>query len=220
MQSAIGIQICESEFILDPRAALFWPKMQTLLIADVHLGKGAAFRNRGQAPVPPGSSARSLQRLHGVLSDYAPKRLLILGDLWHAREGCDEETVESFRVFLSAHPATEVILLEGNHDRFQPKLPIECFPQMELEGFLFQHMPPMVEQPYTFCGHIHPGVRLEGKGRQSLILPCLWAAEKYAVLPPFGEFTGVVRADIRPGDGIWVFFDEQVRELQPHQSPC
>jgi hypothetical protein len=42
--------------------ALFWTRTRTLFVADVHLGKAAAFR-AGGVPVPRGSTANDLKRL-------------------------------------------------------------------------------------------------------------------------------------------------------------
>ena len=43
---------------------------------------------------------------------------------------------------------------------------------------------------YFFSGHIHPGIRIDGAGRQSLYFPCFYFGKKYAVLPAFSRFTG------------------------------
>ncbi len=44
--------------------------------------------------------------------------------------------------------------------------------------------------PGESSGHVHPGVRLQGKGKQSLSLPCFHFTEKQCIMPAFGEFTG------------------------------
>jgi metallophosphoesterase superfamily enzyme len=57
---------------------------------------------------------------------------------------------------------------------------------------------------------VHPGVRLHGAGRERARLPCFWFGPDGAVLPAFGEFTGLadVQADAR--DRIWVTTGEEV----------
>ena len=45
-----------TRWVLLAGRALLWPERRTLLVADLHLGKGAVFRARG-VPVPSGSTA-------------------------------------------------------------------------------------------------------------------------------------------------------------------
>ena len=43
---------------------------------------------------------------------------------------------------------------------------------------------------FNFCGHIHPGIKLKGIGRQYLNLSCFFQKPNQMILPAFGEFTG------------------------------
>ena len=40
-------------------------------------------------------------------------------------------------------------------------------------------------------GHLHPGIKIQGKGRQRIILPCFVQQENQLVIPAFGTFTGL-----------------------------
>ena len=66
--------------------ALLWTRMRTLFVADVHLGKAAAFR-AGGVPVPRGSTASDLARLGALVEASGAKRLCVLGDFLHAKAG-------------------------------------------------------------------------------------------------------------------------------------
>jgi len=44
--------------------------------------------------------------------------------------------------------------------------------------------------PLTLCGHLHPCVRLFGRGRDRLRLRCFARQGRQIVLPAFGDFTG------------------------------
>ena len=59
---------------------LYWPARKTLFLADLHLGKGAAFRAEGR-PVPEGSTAETLRRLSNAICETACERVILLGDL-------------------------------------------------------------------------------------------------------------------------------------------
>ena len=49
---------------------------------------------------------------------------------------------------------------------------------------------------YVLAGHLHPGVRLHGPGRQSVRLPCFAFGRNAALLPAFSEFTGTAGASL------------------------
>ncbi len=72
--------------VLLPQRAVFDPAERTLFVADVHFGKAAAFRALG-APVPKGTTADNLARLTALMEATGAARLVVLGDLLHARAG-------------------------------------------------------------------------------------------------------------------------------------
>ena len=61
--NGLHVEAAGATLWLLPSGAVWWPAAQTLFAADLHLGKGAAFRAQGQ-PVPAGSSAQTLAQLH------------------------------------------------------------------------------------------------------------------------------------------------------------
>src|SRR4051812_6702373 len=61
-----------------PQRALYWPAQQTLFVADVHLGKAAAFR-AGGVPIPRGTTANDLDRLSMLITVTGARRLIVLG---------------------------------------------------------------------------------------------------------------------------------------------
>jgi metallophosphoesterase superfamily enzyme len=62
------------------------------------------------------------------------------------------------------------------------------------------------------AGHLHPAVRLAGRGGQSLALPCFYFGHAYAVLPAFGDFTGTALVSPRPGERVVVVADDTLIE--------
>ena len=83
--------------------------------------------------------------------------------------------------------------------------------------FQFTHEPlkdnEILNNLFNICGHIHPGIRLKGKARQSLILPCFYFSMHQAILPAYGKFTGNHRILPRTGDKVFVLVDQSVIEL-------
>ena len=55
---ALEINVASERLWLLPDRAAYWPRTKTLLIADAHLGKAAAFRRAG-IPVPSGTPTRT-----------------------------------------------------------------------------------------------------------------------------------------------------------------
>jgi len=199
--------------LLAERAA-YWQRARTLLVADPHFGKAAAFRAAG-VPVPRGTTTASLARLDAALSRTRAARLVFLGDFLHAREGREPETTRVVGDWRRRHASIDMVLVRGNHDKRAgdpgPEIDIRCVdaPVAELP-FVFTHKPAVSDDGYVICGHVHPAARLTGPGRESVRLPCFWIRSRTMVLPAFGEFTGVADIDVQGGDGVWVIADGAV----------
>jgi DNA ligase-associated metallophosphoesterase len=99
-----------------PQRALWWASKKTLLVADVHLGKGATFRALGQ-PLPRGGSAGDLQRLAALVAQLQAKQLIVLGDFWHSRRGLNPTLFNALHQWRLQHSQLQVMLVRGNHDR-------------------------------------------------------------------------------------------------------
>lgn len=205
------------ELHLLPDRAAFWPSASTLLVADPHFGKAATFRAAGIF-VPEETTVATLSRLDALLRATRAARLVFLGDFLHAREGRHPATLESVEAWRATHARVAMLLVRGNHDRRagdpQQSLRIECVESPHREGpFALAHHPVRLDGSYVLAGHLHPGARLRGAGRERERMPCFWFGAEVAVLPAFGEFTGL--ADVRAceGDRIWVTTGTVVIEL-------
>lgn len=185
--------IVGEEMTLFPQKALFWRKQRILLIADLHLGKINHFRKSGIA-VPSRANDHNLELLMEVIGLCKPERIIFLGDLFHSHYNTEWEVVgEVIKHFSSI--CFELVL--GNHDimseRQYESKGIIVYDELTIGPFLFTHHPleTIPEGIYNMAGHIHPGIVLRGKGRQSLTLPCFYFGLKQAFLPAFGNFTGL-----------------------------
>ena len=108
-----------------------------------------------------------------------------------------------------------MMLVRGNHDVRAGDPPREldllCVNGPLIEPpFVFAHHPVRSDDGYVLSGHVHPGARLSGPGREHTRLPCFWFGREIAVLPAFGEFTGLADIDASPGDRVWVVADGEV----------
>ena len=99
----VKTEVQGEELWLLPERAVFWPRAGALIIADAHFGKAATFRAAG-IPVPGGTTAEMLRRLDAALDRGGATRLLVLGDLLHARAGRAPRTLELVAAWRAARP--------------------------------------------------------------------------------------------------------------------
>lgn len=206
--------VAGEELVLLAERAAFWRAAGTLLVADAHLGKAAAFRAAG-VPVPRGTTGGTLQRLDAALARTRASRVLFLGDLLHAREGRAAATLQAVQQWRERHAAVEMVLVRGNHDARAGDPPaslgIGCIDgPLDETPFSFAHHPRRSDTGYILAGHLHPAVRLSGAAGARERLPCFWFGTEVGVLPAFGEFTGLADVTPAPGDGVWVVAGDSV----------
>jgi len=185
--------------VLHASRALEWPRERTLFVADVHLGKAAAFRAAG-VPLPRGSTSTDLRRLDELIAQTSAQHLVVLGDLLHARAGRVAALTRAFVAWRTHHPNVDVVLVRGNHDAHAGDPPAEwrvrCIDAPHpLPPFLACHQIEKPRSGYALCGHLHPAMRIEAGG-ESERLACFVLGPSHAILPAFGRFTGM--ADITP----------------------
>lgn len=177
-----------------PERALWWPARRTLFVADLHLGKAAAFRALGQ-PVPSGTTGGNLDRLDALIGGLEASAVVFLGDFLHAREARTARLLDALAEWRTRRRSAAMTLVRGNHDSRAgdppPSLDIEIVDEPWLLGpFACCHHPQQHPTHFVLAGHVHPVCRLQGRGRDSVKLPCFLAEGRQAVLPAFGEFTG------------------------------
>lgn len=203
--------------LLPGRAALL-PADGTLLVADLHLGKAASFRHAG-LPVPEGSSLGDLERLEQLVQATEAKRLLILGDLFHAATGCTPAVFEEFACFRRRIATTQVVLVEGNHDRrvtLPEALGIDrIVERLDEPPWVFVHEPPQsrLTERAIVCGHLHPRISIRSPSGDRLSQRCFFEEPGMWVLPAFGSFTGSSVVPVTTRTRVWAAGDEGVVDV-------
>src|SRR6185503_3481729 len=76
------IRVCGHSMRPLAAGALYWEAEDTLLVADLHLEKGAAFAALGML-LPPYDTRTTLERLRKVIRAAEPSRVVALGDSFH-----------------------------------------------------------------------------------------------------------------------------------------
>jgi metallophosphoesterase superfamily enzyme len=106
----------------------------------------------------------------------------------------------------------------GNHDI----LPLDRYEgwgltlhaaTLPLDPFLIAH--DCVESElFLIHGHIHPGVRVSGRGRAGVAVSCFAQDAHRMILPAFGAFTGNYYLRAEDFERMYAVGDEEVIELR------
>lgn len=217
--SSLAISIEGIEFLLLAKRGLYWPEQKTLFIADTHFGKEATFRSAGIA-APRGSTIGTLSTISKMVLESEASRLILLGDMFHARSSISEDIRSSLDTFFAEHSELRFSLVLGNHDRHLKKLPehwpIEIVASgTQLGRISLSHLPqePVQGSDMHLCGHIHPAYRFSSRFDAVGKLPCFWLSKRQLVLPAIGEFTGTQVVRPSTSDRAWVIAEGQIVEI-------
>ena len=214
MQAAFPYRILEQQLWLSADRTIFWEEEKTLITSDCHFGKTGHFRKSGIA-VPQAVYKEDLQRLVVQIQYFQPSQLIVVGDLFHSQHN---KELELFQRWREDFPHLVIHLVKGNHDILHDDwyrstgIGVSNL-QLLVNRFQFIHDIEdgfsEDEEAYSFSGHIHPGIRINGMAKQSLCF-----GRHYAVLPAFSRFTGV--ATIQPGrnENVFAIVKDQIVQIQ------
>jgi DNA ligase-associated metallophosphoesterase len=215
MQAPVQHTIWGQTFWLSAQRSLYWQEQKALVISDLHLGKTGHFRKAG-IPVPQSVYKEDLQRLLDLIHHFKPVHLIVVGDLFHS---VANKELELFQRWRNDFSYLKITLVKGNHDILKREWYAGCDigvvdGTLVIGDFSFTHDQCDADgDTYSFCGHIHPGVVLNGLGRQTLRFPCFYLTPEHCILPAFGKFTGL--ANVRPSkkDVVFAIADDTLIKL-------
>ena len=217
----VELRLHEQTLVLYPEKAIYWKEESILLLADLHLGKSQHFRRNG-IPVPVEVQQTQLKRLEQIINRTDAKEVMVIGDLFHSVHNVQWEV---FAEFIRGFADLRFTLVPGNHDILDQsdyaRAGIEVLPLIYDRGpFMFVHerIDEVPEGYFSFSGHEHPGVKLKGKGRQSLVLPCFYFGESVGLLPAFGSFTGLSRIMPEEGSMVYAIAENTIYQLNTTSS--
>jgi DNA ligase-associated metallophosphoesterase len=221
MQNPIPHIIHKNTFWVSSERCLFWEEQNTLIVADLHLGKTGHFRKAGIA-VPQSIYKADLQRLIAQLYFFKVDRLIIVGDFTHSTANKELDLFIKWRKDFSL---LHIDLVKGNHDILQDQWYSESEittheNHLLIEKFCFRHEDKRkkntdvnIKPVYTFSGHLHPGISIKGMGRQKLVFPCFYFAKEYCVLPAFSRFTGTFKVKPEEDEIAYAITDSGIIKL-------
>lgn len=216
------LPLAEQNLLLHPSGAVLWEEQATLFVSDLHLGKSTTFRRSG-LPVPAGATTETFTRLTRCVEELQPHRLVVLGDLVHAKCSWDNELLEGLSRLVDVFPDGRFLLIEGNHDRGSrsrwARLSIDCrAAPYSMSPWTLLH-DEVAERPghspngaIYFAGHLHPAVKLVGSG-ESLRLRCFTLHRQCLTLPAFGAFTGCKLVEPHRDRRVFAVVDNEVMAI-------
>lgn len=216
--------------VLLPERAVYLPGASVLLVSDVHLGKCETLRVVG-APIPDGVIQADLARLASAVGRTGARRVVVAGDLVHAAAGLTSRVMDLVGQWRheGVMASVELTLVPGNHDRRVGEAARRWAINVtdiahvdDAAGITCVHDPAEVQRGdatwrgHVFCGHVHPRVRLRGRG-DGLSLPCFWSRRRpvpHTVLPAFSVFTAGVGIEPEGDDALWALAEDRIVVLR------
>lgn len=196
--------------------AIFLDQQKILVVADMHLGKLVHFRKNGIF-VPTPAVNEDLKTLIYLIEKYEPVGVVFLGDLFHSEKNSE---YQRFVDTIGRYPHIQFTLTKGNHDIIPEELFNDCNVSIVEEMILgsnivLAHQLPKYPDLESFyiIGHIHPGYRFEGRGRQNYRFPCFHLRVDSLTLPAFGRHTGLFIPEFIESDQVYVVINEEVVKI-------
>ena len=210
------IAISGKAFVADMSGALYWPAEKMLIVADLHLGKGAAFAARGTQMLPPYDTRDTLLRLFKVIDAYDVKTVVALGDSFHDTKSFELMGEDDCKILAVLQDERDWIWINGNHD---PEIAEQAGGSradlLELGGLVLRHEPRNGSVRQEIAGHLHPAAKVALCGHR-IRRPCFIGNSQRLIMPAFGSYTGGLNvldqafAPLFGNDGfsVWLLGDD------------
>ena len=157
------INFGNEEFHAYPNKSLYWKRLNTLIVSDLHIGKSISYAKKKQF-LPPYDTKEILNELFVSLDKIKPSNLIIVGDLFHdflSTLSLKDQDHKSLSQYMKN---TDFIWIKGNHDKNIQIEGFKNFTNYKIGKFLFTHIP-IKTSLFQICGHYHPKVKIVHRGK-------------------------------------------------------
>lgn len=199
------VKFAEHLWLLDARGVAYIPALDFLVVSDLHFEKGSYLRSYGN-PLPSLDTRATLTRLRSVIEDYAPSKVISLGDSFHDKHSMSRMTQQDRALLFNlVNHVPNWDWVEGNHDPVLPEgVPGTALKQLTHDRLCFQHEPTTAYQgdsttrkslpTYQVIGHYHPKIKTKVSQRR-YSGKCFVVGNNMLMMPAFGQFTGGLDAN-------------------------
>jgi hypothetical protein len=177
----------------------------TLVLADLHFGKGAA----SNVEFPLGAEDDAVERLGDLLEHLDPDEVVLAGDVFHTFEYVPDVAEEALSevVEMVRDAGARLVVVEGNHDAMLDSVyrgEVREAYELDVDGesvvVCHGHEVPSMEGDRYVIGHDHPAIVIEGQKR-----PCfldgrgVYRRSDVLVVPSFNRMVAGVSVNGRLG---------------------
>ncbi|TRD22477.1 ligase-associated DNA damage response endonuclease PdeM [Palleronia caenipelagi] len=198
-----------------PSGGLWWPDQQSLIVADLHLGKSKRIARRGGGLLPPYEGLDTLFRLDADITATGAARVVCLGDSFdddaaqRALGSAEQELLSRLQ------KQCDWVWVTGNHDPGVGGLSGTVLSDMRLGSLTLRHIAEAGTDG-ELSGHYHPKARLTLRGK-TISRPCCLVDQSRAILPAYGTYTGGLDWRDKAFNGL---FEAQAMAILTGQRPC
>ena len=200
--------------ILEPYPVLYIPKIDTIVVSDLHLGYEGVMAEEAGVFIPKVQFEREMHIIREVTENLNAGRIVLNGDIKHEFSETSYHETREFSDLLEylQNNYNEVILVKGNHDnyivRVTNRFRVKLLDEYQVDEYYFTHghfLPENFESKgeVVIIGHEHPAVVLYDEIGAKEKIPCLLYGDmldgrKIIVLPSMSIFAQGSEMNIIP----------------------
>ncbi|MDC0887395.1 ligase-associated DNA damage response endonuclease PdeM [Altererythrobacter sp.] len=189
----VPVSFANQELLLTEGRAVYWPREQALLVADLHLEKASFYARHGQM-LPPYDSRETLERVADAVKLTGARRVITLGDNFHDSDGTARLDPYAAGMLEAMTRSLDWVWITGNHDEQMDRaFGGTLLEELEMGGAVLRHQARPGETRPELSGHYHPKIRLKVRqrhiARACAVRAGAGGAERI-ILPAFGALTG------------------------------
>ncbi len=163
------MKIFEDIYAVEPYPVLYLEDIDSLAIADLHLGYEVLSSEHGLS-IPKIQFKKSMDMINHIIDIKNVSRIIIVGDIKHEFSETSYHEYKEVSIFLESLSKLfkEIIIIKGNHDTFitriTKKYDIPVYDELEIGRYLFihGHKNKNIEsiKNTVILGHEHPSIAL------------------------------------------------------------
>lgn len=188
------------------RRAVFLPATATLVVADLHVGRGEA----SNVTLPLGEREDLVTRLRTLVDGITPERVVFAGDVLHRFDRITERARETVETLVTAcrDAGARPVFVRGNHDTALASIRQDAEAAVVVDTeprtvVCHGHEPPDLDADRYLVGHDHPAITIEGKRHPCFLhAPDAYDGADVVMLPAFSRLAAGVTVDDARGDAL------------------